>query len=60
MSATIVPPIPIEYRKRCGNTSREASAAATVSELNSTVRPAVAIVRRSASAPGPTAASSSR
>ena len=48
-AATIIPPIPIEYRNRCGNTNSEASAAITVSEEKATVRPAVTIVRRSAS-----------
>ena len=52
ISATIMPPSPIEKRKFCGNTISDAIAAATVSELNSTVRPAVARVRRSASRPG--------
>ncbi len=52
ISATSEPPTPIEYRKRCGKTSSEASAPATVSELKSTVRPAVAIVRRIAVRPG--------
>ena len=60
ISATSEPPIPIEYRNRCGKTSSEASAPATVIELNSTVRPAVFIVRRSASSPGPERAISSR
>ena len=48
ISATAAPPIPIEYRNRCGNTVSDASAAATVTDENSTVRPAVASVRRSA------------
>ena len=46
--------------ERCGKTSSEASAPATVSALNRTVRPAVAIVRRIASSPGPVLAISSR
>ena len=58
--ATIEPPMPIEYKKRCGKTISEAIAPATVSALNSTVRPAVAIVRRIASMPGPRLAISSR
>ena len=58
--ATSAPPIPIEYRNRCGKTTSDASAPATVSELNRTVRPAVAIVRRIAVRPGPWRASSSR
>ena len=58
--ATKSPAIPIEYRKRCGNTRSEASAPATVIELKSTVRPAVARVRPIASVPGPVRASSSR
>ncbi len=48
-SATSEPPIPIEYRNRCGKTISDASAAATVSEENRTVRPAVRMVARSAS-----------
>ena len=59
-NATSIPPMPIEYRKRCGKTSSEARAAITVSAEKATVRPAVVIVRRSASKPGPTRASSSR
>ena len=42
-SATTSPPRPIETRKRCGNTVRHAIAAAMVTALNSTVRPAVCI-----------------
>ena len=53
ISDTSIPPRPIERRKLCGKTSSEASAAATVSELKSTVRPAVRSVSRSAFAPGP-------
>jgi hypothetical protein len=60
MSATNTPPMPIEYRNRIGKTSSEASAAATVSELKSTVRPAVRSVRAIAEAPSPPSASSSR
>jgi hypothetical protein len=60
MSATIMPPSPIEWRKFCGNTSSEAIATATVRELNSTDRPAVSTVRRSAWRPGPWTAISSR
>ena len=50
VSATSTPPTPIEYRNRSGNTSIAAIAAATVTEENSTVRPAVRTVARSASA----------
>ena len=39
---TKAPARPIEYRKRCGKTSSDAAAPATVSELKSTVRPPVA------------------
>ena len=45
--------MPIENRKRCGKTIRPASAAATVTALNSTLLPAVCRVRASASRPGP-------
>ena len=47
-SATSAPPMPMEKRKRWGNTSSEDSAAATVTAENSTVRPAVRIVATSA------------
>ena len=40
-----MPPMPIEYKNRSGNTSSDASAPATVNELYSTVRPAVCSVR---------------
>ncbi len=40
-SATSAPAIPIEYRNRCGKIASEAIAAATVSELNTIVRPEV-------------------
>src|SRR4029078_8681495 len=49
ISATHTPPTAIEYRNRCGQADRAAMAAATVSALNATVRPAVARVRTSAS-----------
>ncbi len=52
--------MPIERRKPSGKMASVAIAAATVTELNATVRPAVAIVRRTASGPGPSRASSSR
>ena len=52
-SATSAPAIPIEYRNRCGKIASDATAAATVSELNRIVRPAVASVRRSVSTPNP-------
>jgi hypothetical protein len=60
ISATSEPPIPIEYRNRCGKTISDAIAPATVSDENSTVRPAVFSVRRIASIPGPVLAISSR
>jgi len=59
-SAVSEPLIAIEYRKRWGKTSSESIAAATVSELNTTVRPAVRIVRSSASRPAPSRPISSR
>ena len=37
--ATTAPAIPIEYRKRCGKIASDATAAATVRELNRIVRP---------------------
>ena len=58
--ATSPPAMPIERRKPSGKIASVAIAAATVTELKATVRPAVAIVRRTASAPGPSRASSSR
>ena len=58
--ATMTPAMPIENRKRCGNTIRPARAAATVIALNSTLLPAVRRVREMASRPGPTLAISSR
>ncbi len=58
--ATITPARPIENRKRCGKTISPARAAATVTALKSTLRPAVWSVRVSASRPGPRAAISSR
>ena len=48
-SATAMPPIAIERRNASGKTSSDANAAATVTALNATVRPAVATVVRSAS-----------
>ena len=60
ISDTSIPPMPIERRKLCGKTSSEASAAATVTALKSTVRPAVRSVSRSAFEPGPWTAISSR
>ena len=59
-SATMAPASPIEKRKFCGKTVSEASAAATVTELNAIVRPEVATVRRRASTPNPVRAASSR
>ena len=59
-SATNAPPTPIEFRKFCGKSISEPVAPATVTEENSTVRPAVARVRRMASTPGPVRAISSR
>ena len=44
-----MPPKPIDRRKVCGNSSSEASATATVRPEKATVRPAVAIVTRTAS-----------
>ena len=58
--AMISPPMAIERRKPSGNTSSDANAAATVTALNATVRPAVWRVARSASTPGPCRTSSSR
>ena len=60
ISAHATPPTPIEYRKRSGKTSRAASAAATVTDENSTVRPAVAIVARRAGPVSSPRSSSSR
>ena len=59
MIATAAPPIPIDCRKLSGKTISVASAAATVAALKTTVRPAVAIVSRTAFAPGPLRSSSS-
>ncbi len=47
-STAAMPPYPIERRKFCGKISREASDAATIRPENSTVRPAVAMVRATA------------
>ena len=58
--ATPAPPMAIDCRKFSGNSSSVASAMATVSALKTTVRPAVAIVSRTALAPGPLRSSSSR
>jgi hypothetical protein len=60
ISATIAPAIPIEDRNPCGKIASEASAAATVSELNRIVRPDVSSVRRMALSPKPLTAASSR
>ncbi len=60
ISATTSPPTPIEIRKRCGKTVRHAIAAATVTALKTTVRPAVRIVRRTASGTSAPRPSSSR
>ena len=59
-SATTSPPSPMEIKNRCGNTVRHAIAAATVTPLNSTVRPAVFIVLRTASGTSAPRPSSSR
>ena len=48
-NTTSAPPIPIDERKRIGNTSRLIIAVATVRQLNSTVRPTVRSVRSIAS-----------
>ena len=45
--------MPIDFRKPSGNTVRVIIAAATVTALNATVRPAVLIVVRTAPAPSP-------
>ena len=58
--ATMIPPIAIERRNGSGKTSSEANAAATVTALNATVRPAVASVVVHRSEPGPSRAISSR
>ena len=58
--AVIDPLTAIEYKKRCGKTSSDSIAAATVRELKATVMPAVRIVRMSASRPGPSRSISSR
>ena len=47
-STAAMPPKPIERRNTCGKNSRDASEIATVRPENATVRPAVAIVVRSA------------
>lgn len=60
MRAARLPARPIEYRKRWGKTSSERSAAATVSALKSTVRPAVRMVRATAARGSRPPASSSR
>ena len=57
---TSAPAIPIERRNPSGKTASVAIETPTVTELNATVRPAVATVARTASAPGPRWASSSR
>ena len=58
--ATPAPPMAIDWRKFSGNSSSVASAMATVSALNTTVRPAEAMVSRTAFGPGPLRSSSSR
>ena len=55
-----MPPYPIERRKPCGNSSRLASASVTVMPETATVRPAVRIVRTTASRTSYPARSSSR
>ena len=50
ISTAAMPPYPMLRRKPCGKISRLESAAATVSPENITVRPAVVIVRRIATA----------
>jgi hypothetical protein len=47
-SATAAPPMPMETRNRWGKTVRQAIAAATVTALNETVRPALFSVAASA------------
>ena len=59
-SATTAPAIPIDCRKPSGKTVSVIRAKATVTALKATVRPAVAIVVRTAPAPGPWRSSSSR
>ena len=54
------PAIPIDWRNPSGKIATVATAAPTVIDENATVRPAVASVARTASAPGPWRASSSR
>jgi hypothetical protein len=48
--ATLAPAIPIDWAKPSGNTVSVASATATVAAEKATVRPAVAIVVRTAAA----------
>ena len=58
--ATTAPPMPIDLRNCCGKTTSESMAAATVSALNTTVRPAVDIATLIASCTSRSAPSSSR
>ena len=59
MSATTAPAIPIDFKKPCGNSVSVASAHATVTAENKTVRPARDIVMPIASpTPAPRASSS--
>jgi len=59
VSATMIPATPIDHRKLILNTVSDPAAAAIVSELNSTVRPAVrSVVRMATSGDRPLAISS--
>ena len=60
ISATTRPPKPMENRKSWGKIMSAASAAPTVTALNSTLVPAVRMVTDRASSPGPVRAISSR
>ena len=60
LSAVMAPAIPVERRKGCGKTTSAASAAATVSALKSTLRPALRIVASCALRNGTPSALSSR
>ena len=59
-TATTAPPMPIDFRNCCGKTTSESIAAATVSALKTTVRPAVDMATRTASCTSRPAPSSSR
>jgi len=59
-NATTAPPMPIDLRNCCGKTTSESIAAATVSELNTTVRPAVDMATLTAPCTSRPACSSSR